>query len=415
MYLRDCTQGVNMQDYFNAQICSIFALDVYQDTQTEQVPKNWQYFSETKEDHQDRGYFGRVFISQLRHKELTVVIANRGTDDWYDIMQDATMWLINKIPSQFFHAVEPFVNDTIKELKSKYPDYHIKLSFTGHSLGATLAQLAMIYFSEQAIENVTVYPGCVFESPGCEPLAQKLVDDGHIQILNKDFCSAIRIFNADVNIINTCIAQINDVSIAYHVGYDYVPLRNGELPLKPNIFYFFDNFTVKDQHSMQKMHDFIQKHSYANQLAKMPTSHKGDWPCGMIDAYKFYKQFQPTDITNRHMSYWGGDLEDHGDGYIYRCWQSQPDMQQDYDNDFAKFFAYFTKEILNADLPECLKTAEKNLYKLADLEINFQKQQSNALSSHMKAPVLHHLELISQEIKTKIGEIKQEKQEAVTA
>jgi len=254
---------------------------------------------------------------------------------------------------------------------------------------------------------VTIYPGCVFESPGCEPLAQKLVDDGKIQMIDKDLCSAIRIFNADVNVINTCIAQINDVSIAYHVGYDYVPLSNGELPLEPNLFYFFDNFTIKDQHSMQKMHDFIQQHSYANQLAKLPISHKGDWPCGVINAYKFYKQFQPTNITNRHMSYWGGDLEDHGDGYIYRCWQSQPDIQTEYENDFSKFFVYFTENILNADLPTCMHSIGENLYKLADAELQVQKQQNVNLPKVMQPPMLKHLKLISDEIHLRLNKLHQ--------
>lgn len=402
------TKGIIMQDHFNAQICSTFALDVYQDIQTETLPQHWAYHSETTDEHQNRGYFARVFISEIAPQQLAVVIANRGTDDWYDIMQDAAMWLIKKIPSQFFHAVEPFVNHTIKALQDEYPDYQIQLSFTGHSLGATLAQLAMIYFAEQPMSQVTVHPGCVFESPGCEPLVEKLKDDGHIQIIDKDFCNDIRIFNADVNVINTCISQINNVSIAYHVEYDYVPLRNGELPLKPNIFYFFDNFSVKDQHSMQKMHDFIQQSAYANQLAKMPTSHKGDWPSGVISAYKFYKQYQPTEVTNRHMSYWNGDLADHGDGYIHRCWQSQPEIQKDYDHDFKKFFVYFTEEVLKADLPECMNNAEKNLYKLANLEIGYQRQQAKDLPRHIQKPMLKHLNLLEEELQTKIKRAKVE-------
>ncbi|MEM9822783.1 MAG: hypothetical protein AAF985_17010 [Bacteroidota bacterium] len=161
------------------------------------------------------GYYGKAYRNK---KSNELVIAHRGTDPFAfqkeetegigaffsklvntvrDIGADLKIYQ-GEVPEDQYMAAREFtqvVRDSFERKYKKDP----ALSFTGHSLGAVLAELCAI---EQKTTAVT------FESPGSLPMAQTLLDYQQ----SKQKSNQIWTYNAAPNLINTANAPIGSVT-----------------------------------------------------------------------------------------------------------------------------------------------------------------------------------------------------------
>jgi hypothetical protein len=147
-------------------------------------------------------YFGAIYINDEIQQ---VVLAHRGTDSLEAILEDMRGILLNRISPQKEEAFV-FVVDAINLVRSKQ-DY--RLSFTGHSLGAFLAELSVFYahdhFKYQDVNAVT------FESPGSyESLEQMQSHLKRIILEQLDIVGYV----SYPNLINTCNKHVGTL---YHI------------------------------------------------------------------------------------------------------------------------------------------------------------------------------------------------------
>jgi hypothetical protein len=148
------------------------------------------------------GYFGAIYINDEMQQ---VVLAHRGTDSLGAILEDMRGILLNRISPQKEEAFY-FVEDAINLVRGKQG---YRLSFTGHSLGAFLAELSVFYahdhFKYQDVNAVT------FESPGSyESLEQMQSHLKRIILEQLDIVGYV----SYPNLINTCNKHVGTL---YHI------------------------------------------------------------------------------------------------------------------------------------------------------------------------------------------------------
>jgi hypothetical protein len=256
-----------------------FANLVYEDfnspknLDSSKLPEDWEALSLYKyqEDSPISGYFGMGF-----KKDDHIVIAHRGTsviksfkfgsievkeviDSIDDYISDLQLWL-NKKPQQF-KAAQEYTEQVIK----KYPDCSI--SFTGHSLGALLAQLTAAYYHKKAI---------VFDSPGAKEIIEKTIANKPDEIV---------IFNSHPNIINTINAHYTQPFLLKNI------LICTE---KPSVKEFI--FLTTQFHSMANiMQQFNTSASITTYATKLPI-----WPQNINEAYRFFISYDQNKILWDH-------------------------------------------------------------------------------------------------------------------
>ncbi len=177
--------------------------------------KNWRV-EKIYNDTQNSGYYGVIYVNDKTHQ---VVLANRGTEDiikglfsknsdWKTNLEEILGQKIGDQQARNYQATGEAINI------AKNKGY--RLSLTGHSLGAWLAELSAFYshayFECRNIKAVT------FDSPGTVPMMEKLQSN----IRGKD----TRIELEDIEIV-TYLAQPNPANCCNpHVGRVYrVPVK----------------------------------------------------------------------------------------------------------------------------------------------------------------------------------------------
>lgn len=181
---------------------AVHSLSVYNDPAVIIPPMpNWQTFRTSDTDGlTTNGYFGTAYIN-IHSNPKQLVIAHRGTDTLPDIYSDAQLFL-EKIPKQFIENATPFSDRVKAALGSSLSEY--ALSYTGHSLGAALAELSA------ASDNVV---GVTFESPGTLPIINNMISRGELPanaLANAN--NNIITYNAGPNIVNTLNNHVGKLS-----------------------------------------------------------------------------------------------------------------------------------------------------------------------------------------------------------
>ncbi len=327
-----------------AQLCAAFSLDVYRDKQRPPLPENWTVYLDSHHKLLSHGYFGSAYIQTNADANsaipINVVVAHRGTDSFKDIVEDLEMWAFHKTPAQFTKEAIPFINQVIKKIKNDNTINTVNLYFTGHSLGATLAELSLAYYIADFFtdtDSICLKGAIDFESPGSKPLIESLINAGKIPSQNLGQASQLlQTYNADTNIINTCMEHITPINYAHAVGYSWIADPIHGYPLTPGTEYFGLNFTVKDQHKMLKMYDYMSNDStIENTHYKRILPHQ--WPVGIDSALQTYLNYH-TPFIYVHSHYW--------DQYIQLSWENNPKIHTEYNSEYEMFRNDFQQTVL---------------------------------------------------------------------
>lgn len=198
------------------------------------------------------GYFGALYFNQRDHH---YVLAHRGTNSLPAWIEDFQGIYLGQISPQK-QAAYDFVKETVAIIsKSTVPG--AGLSFTGHSLGAFLAELSVFYCHRSLdFHNVNAV---TFESPGSyETLAsmQTQVKGAEIELHQLDIIGYL----SYPNLINTC---------NHHVGTLY--------QLDPNLgnWGWISGWFTRQAHSMDGIVEIFGEES-----RPVTAKYLLDWPMG---------------------------------------------------------------------------------------------------------------------------------------
>ncbi len=283
----------------SAEAAVSFARDVYRELLRPSLPDGWDIFLDCPSSLQNDGYFGAAYIQEWKNTSY-VYIAHRGTSNIPDAIEDFEMWALSITPKQFYTGAVPFIQLVFERLNEKYAgsDQRIRILFTGHSLGATLAELSILkyihYFDDPSSntydENRYIDEVYIFENPGSEPLALNMLNSGETTQANmEDAANKISIYNSEVDLINTCMRSLSAMfpssakrTLTFAAGYKYSSLSPPKepLPFVPDAKYFLWNYTIRDQHKIDYVYQWVFIKGYIGSYCKV-----GNWPVGIDNGY----------------------------------------------------------------------------------------------------------------------------------
>jgi hypothetical protein len=234
------------------------------------VPKGWNVMEVSSDKNEKEGFFAVAF-----QKNKEIVVALRGTDFHFgegfnDIVSNLPeiVAFLEGLKNDFdfwggdmthqFMEVKPFIEKIIKQASTDS-----NITFTGHSLGGAIAQLASVVFSKHAT---------VFDSPGIAG-----VKVGNIKVSNThDF--DISIFNTAPNLVNTINKHVvNPVAL------------NIESKITGPELIDYIKFCF-EQHPMEIV---VQKfdQTSGNLLPNAALPAISEWPYGAVESYQFYASY----------------------------------------------------------------------------------------------------------------------------
>ena len=214
------------------------------------------------------GYFGAIYINtKVNH----IVVAHRGTNSLLSVVEDVRGVIRNATSPQKEEAFA-LVNEALRLLREDYEGYSV--SFTGHSLGAFLAELSVFYCKRQGLHNVNAV---TFESPGSKESLEKLqsnLQDHAIDLNNLDIVGYVTY----PNLINT---------YNHHIGTMYT--------ITPELGRFgwvVGNYTLK-VHSMDGILDCSGNRESFNERQLLK-----DWPCNSLTNQQMSQFFEVAKWDN---------------------------------------------------------------------------------------------------------------------
>ncbi|GEM_PF-3304246 len=147
---------------------ALLSLNVYDNPQNN-LPTGWKEFTFNgvplipSDD-----FYAFPYINTTLKK---IIIAFRGTLTLENYVKEDIEIVFNNLPPSFVSYAVPFVDAVKAEAIQQYPDFEI--SFTGHSLGAILAELCAAKYKKQAV---------TFESPGSGTMIDELVKKAQLSL-----------------------------------------------------------------------------------------------------------------------------------------------------------------------------------------------------------------------------------------
>ncbi|HVT63516.1 MAG TPA: Mbeg1-like protein, partial [Legionellaceae bacterium] len=151
----------NRPNYYSYSLFALHAYDVeISMTQTFEDLPNWQIVELVE----NGGFRGMIWVSEQNHQ---YIVAYRGTDNLSGLMEDIHGIVLSRVSHQKEQAFL-MVQKAVRLAKTK----GYSLGFTGHSLGAFLAELS-VFFCQNDFEFPNVH-AVTFESPGSLDALEKL-------------------------------------------------------------------------------------------------------------------------------------------------------------------------------------------------------------------------------------------------
>ena len=190
------------------------------------LPEGWKLFTDAnKLKDTGNGFYGASFMNE-NTKEFVVAFSGTSFDAPIkgslvsDLISDLDI-IKGKLPAQFTKDALPFVNKTLDKLKAEYAEEFqandIKVTFTGHSLGAVLADVCgYAVKTSKVYENVKVIN---FDNIGSKPL---------IEAYAKKIDSAVVEFEGDFMQFQSKPTLINGINSQYGKSeiVDFKPKSN---------------------------------------------------------------------------------------------------------------------------------------------------------------------------------------------
>ena len=277
-------QALTTLQYISAKL----SLEVYGDGGT--LPSGWSVLLSSDDPNVPKAakvshYFGRAYIN--KHNE--VIISHRGTDvslmnptSYMDLWSDFKM-IFNHIPNHYV-AAEAFVNYVIKEYLCSNNLLDAKVSFTGHSLGASLAELTAAHFH---------FPAITFESPGTSDIIHNKPSFNALK-------SDLKFSDSDIKYAQNNIITYNDApdfinSMADHIGqmiriFPSFVIYPGEKAYddeigylgQPSILFYATSYSLHSQHKMLAVLDTFNENT---NLPKIQATYL-EWPSGVRQQHE---------------------------------------------------------------------------------------------------------------------------------
>jgi len=220
------------------------------------------------------GYFGSVYRCDTSKQ---FVIAHKGTSGFSDLYEDIHGVLFNKYSAQKDDAFL-LVNLIIHQIRVHRPDY--KISFTGHSLGAFLAELS-VYYAVNSLDFPHVN-AVTFESPGSKQSMKLQIEHDVIHLGKKTPISKEQIQKLDIvtylcypNLVNSCNEHVGTV---YTINPD---LPGGSIANLPVI-------RLLSSHKIQGIVDWFNE-AYVKNNIKYTRQYMANWPNGYKQMRIFFK------------------------------------------------------------------------------------------------------------------------------
>ncbi len=253
------------------------------------APDGWSAVEVSSDKNEKDGFFAVAF-----KKDNEIVVALRGTDfhlgegfnniisDLPEIVtflkglkNDFDMWS-GDINDQF-NEVKPFITKIMSEHAGS------NITFTGHSLGGAIAQVASVAYSKHAT---------VFDSPGI--VGVKVDDINLADVKNFD----ITIFNAAPDLMNT---------VNKHVVKPVSLNVNSKITGPELIDYIKFSFEQHPMDAIINSFDSKTGEVKAGQLLKMES----EWPNGAVESYQFYASYDNRpDVWNKYIKeFWNNNIQ----------------------------------------------------------------------------------------------------------
>lgn len=319
------------------------------------LPPGFNLFMECPVDYRWWGYFGKSFFKiNEETKTIEFVIAHRGTNNAFGIVEDIELWLKEILPAQYEDGAKPFMELAIREFKKfakrAYPEYNISYQVTGHSLGAALSQKTLLDANSSQIS----YPpmtGMLFENPGIPPDSPLLKNkDGSVidPALILNYKKNTVLVNNRKDSINTLYKTNCDHEFVLNTDNEEYPHILGlPLPFAPNLLYYAAPYSFEVIHPISNsVNDLLAKNANLNPMI--------NWPYSLEGGYKDYINY------DKNKKYWNG--------YMSQLWNHnglETQIIRKIFNDSYFFFSSFYKFYFLSNSPTCVEKAVTDLRKIS--------------------------------------------------
>jgi ankyrin repeat protein len=303
----------SVAEYPTPYIFAKFSLKAYDKTNKENyendLPACWQLL--TTAFNEFNGYFGAAYWN---HKRQQIIIAHRGTYPHPEVIwTDIKGIIMNKFVIQM-NSASTFAEKVCSAIRAINKEFNMNLQlfFTGHSLGAWLAQITTFTTKYLRIYNISekfstfqnyVEEGhhahtVVFDSPGCKEMLSNMADQFSVRYDEKysidinslditSYLSApniVNTYNRHVGKIYRIFVKLSDNSIVNKNSYSTIR------KILNNIKNFVTLKFTRETHSMDKILEVFDSntgHIRVNNEIKICDV--VDWPIFGFEHIKYIK------------------------------------------------------------------------------------------------------------------------------
>lgn len=310
-----------------------FSLIVYKKHRVE-IPEGYKKYIDLPSDLQVHGYYAESYLNESSTLMCHLIIANRGTYNIWNTYEDFLIFL-EIIPEIFIHAkiYSDYVTKQAVEKCGK-KNRRVWVTYTGHSLGAALAELQQ--FSSP--QDVFTFSSLImFDNPGTLNMMKKIKEKYKMsdeEFHRRSSYNKYYIFSLP-NAINTANQQAFFYYPFYYININRWYFSNSPSnPFDISLTYYLKHYTFQ-AHKMINFYNYfnhLSNYININSVAPLIDIEKHDsWPIGIKQAYEYYR------LSTNMNSYWIS--------YINYQWKNNNELKRKYNNNYFVFYKDFMKNL----------------------------------------------------------------------